>query len=117
MYIVPMAWLYVALMMSVAEATNTTGTVLGAAITFVLYGLLPVGLILYFMGTPGRRRAIQKRQEQEQEQEREPEPEPARERERDPQEAHAAALQADSLQPDAGSLPPANPVPPVREIP
>ena len=113
MYIVPMAWLYVALMMSVAEATNTTGTLLGAAITFVLYGLLPVGLILYFMGTPGRRRAIQKRQAQEQE----PEPEPARERERDPQEAHAAALQADSLQPDTGSLPPANPVPPVREIP
>ncbi|MEY2862116.1 MAG: hypothetical protein RL392_2574, partial [Pseudomonadota bacterium] len=30
MYIVPIAWLYVAVMMSVAEATNTNGTVLGA---------------------------------------------------------------------------------------
>ncbi len=58
MYIVPIAWLYVAVMMTVAEATATNGTILGATITFVLYGLLPVGLILYFMGAPGRKRAI-----------------------------------------------------------
>ena len=58
MYIIPIAWLYVALMMSVAEATNSNGTVLGAVITFVLYGLLPIGIILYFMGSPARRRAI-----------------------------------------------------------
>jgi hypothetical protein len=64
MYIVPLAWLYVALMMSVAEATNTTGTVLGAVITFVLYGLLPVGLILYFMGAGARRRDIKQREAQ-----------------------------------------------------
>ena len=57
MYIVPFVWLYVAFMMAVAEATSPIGTLLGAAITFVLYGLLPVGLILYFMGSPGRRRA------------------------------------------------------------
>ena len=38
MYIIAIGWLYVALMMSVAEATNTTGTVLGAVITFLLYG-------------------------------------------------------------------------------
>jgi hypothetical protein len=56
MYIVPIAWLYVAFMMAVAEATSTQGTVLGAFFTFVLYGLMPVGLLLYFMGTPGRRR-------------------------------------------------------------
>ena len=30
MYIAPIAWIYVALMMSVAEATNTNGSVLGA---------------------------------------------------------------------------------------
>ena len=58
MYIVPIAWLYVALMMSVAEATNSNGTVLGAVITFVLYGLLPVALVLYLMGTPARKRRI-----------------------------------------------------------
>ena len=46
MYIVPIAWIYVALMMSVAEATNTNGSVLGAIFTFVLYGVLPVALMM-----------------------------------------------------------------------
>jgi hypothetical protein len=58
MYIVPMAWLYVALMMAVAEANHPTGTLLGALVTFVLYGLGPVLLVVYLMGAPGRRRAI-----------------------------------------------------------
>ena len=58
LYIIAIGWLYVALMMSVAEATNTTGTVLGAIITFVLYGALPVALLMYILGTPARRRAI-----------------------------------------------------------
>ena len=62
MYIIPIAWLYVALMMAVAEATNSTGTVLGALITFVLYGLGPVLLVLYLMGSPARRRAIKARE-------------------------------------------------------
>lgn len=57
MYLIPIAWIYVTLMMAVAEATNTDGTLLGALMTFVLYGLLPVGLVLYFMATPARRRA------------------------------------------------------------
>ena len=57
MHLVIIAWLYVALMMAVAEATNTTGTVLGAIFTFLLYGLLPVGLLAYIMMTPARRRA------------------------------------------------------------
>jgi hypothetical protein len=61
MYIVPIAWLYVALMMAVAEATNTTGTVLGGIITFVLYGLGPVALVIYLMGAPARRKAIKAR--------------------------------------------------------
>lgn len=58
MYIVPIAWLYAAVMMAVAEATNTTGTLLGGLITFLLYGLLPIGLVVYVMGAPARRRAI-----------------------------------------------------------
>ena len=58
MYIVPMAWLYVALMMAVAEANASNGTVLGAIITFLLYGLGPVALVVYLMGSPARRRAI-----------------------------------------------------------
>ena len=92
MYIVPIAWIYVALMMAVAEANNTTGTVLGAIITFVLYGLLPVGLILYFMGSPARRRAIKAREKQE-------------------------SSRQDSVQPDAGSLAPTDTVPPVGKEP
>lgn len=58
MYIVPIAWLYVALMMAVAEATSPIGTVLGAVITFLLYGVLPITLVVYVMGTPARKRAI-----------------------------------------------------------
>ena len=58
MHLVVIGWLYVALMMAVAEATNTTGTVLGAICTFLLYGLAPVALVVYLMGAPGRRRAL-----------------------------------------------------------
>ena len=58
MYIVAIAWMYVALMMAVAEATNTNGTVLGAIVTFILYGLLPVALVVYLMRSPGRKRAV-----------------------------------------------------------
>jgi len=65
MYIVPIAWLYVAFMMAVAEATSSQGTVLGACITFVLYGLMPIGLVLYFMGTPVRRRQRMAREAEE----------------------------------------------------
>lgn len=58
MYIIPMAWLYVAMMMAVAEATHDNGTVLGGIITFFLYGLGPVLLVVYLMGSPARRKAI-----------------------------------------------------------
>jgi hypothetical protein len=59
MYLVAMGWLYVAVMMAVAEAMHPDGTVLGAMVTFLLYGLLPIGLVLYVMGTPLRRKARQ----------------------------------------------------------
>jgi mannose/fructose/N-acetylgalactosamine-specific phosphotransferase system component IID len=57
MYIVAIAWIYVALMMSVAEATNTNGTVLGGIVTFILYGILPIAIIIYIMRAPHRKRA------------------------------------------------------------
>ena len=57
MHLIVIAWTYVVLMMSVAEAISTQGTVLGALITFVFYGVLPLAIVLYIMGTPGRRRA------------------------------------------------------------
>lgn len=58
MVIVPLAWLYVALMMAVAEANHVNGTLLGACITFLLYGVLPVAVLVYIMGAPARRRRI-----------------------------------------------------------
>jgi hypothetical protein len=57
MYLVAIGWMYVVLMMSVAEALSTQGTVLGALFTFILYGCLPLALVLYLLGTPARRRA------------------------------------------------------------
>ena len=85
-------------MMSVAEATNTTGTVLGAIVTFILYGLLPVALMVYFMGTPARKRKIRAQEMAEREA---------------AIAAHAAAAAAVSAQPDTGGQPPADPVAPV----
>jgi hypothetical protein len=58
MYLVVIAWLYVVLIAAVVEATSSIGTVLGAVITFVLYGLLPLSIVMYILGTPGRKRAL-----------------------------------------------------------
>ena len=99
MYLIPIAWLYVTLMMAVAEATNTNGTVLGALVTFVLYGLLPIGLLLYFMGTPARKRARLAADAQE-------------DRARAQTAADDAAI---SGQPNTSSEPTADPVAPVRK--
>ena len=51
MYIVAIGWLYVALMMAITEHNIVAGVA-----TFLLYGAAPVALVLYIMGTPGRRR-------------------------------------------------------------
>jgi len=64
MYIVAIAWIYVALMMGVAEATNTNGTVLGGIVTFILYGILPTSIIIYIMDSP-RRKKVRLAQERE----------------------------------------------------
>jgi hypothetical protein len=61
-YLVVIGWLYVVLMMAVAEASNTTGTLLGAIVTFFLYGLAPVALVVYLMQTPQRRKAFRARE-------------------------------------------------------
>ena len=58
MYLVVIAWLYVVLMAALVEATSNVGTVLGAVVTFVLYGLLPLSIVMYILGTPGRKRAL-----------------------------------------------------------
>ena len=57
MLLVAVAWLYVVLMVAVVEATSSNGTVLGALLTVVLYGVLPLGILGYLFLTPARRRA------------------------------------------------------------
>ena len=55
MYLVAIAWMYVVLMMAVAEVTHPEGTWLGVIITFFLYGVLPLAIVLYIMGARFRR--------------------------------------------------------------
>ena len=93
MYLVPIAWLYVTVMMAVVEANSPNGTLLGALITFLHYGAGPIALVMYVMGTPARRRAIKAREVAEQ------------------------SLAPTSDQPDAGRQAPADPVAPVRKEP
>lgn len=57
MHIVPIAWMFVVILMTLAEATSTQGTLLGAFFTFVLYGVLPLAIVMYLLGTPARRAA------------------------------------------------------------
>lgn len=95
MYIVVAGWLYVALMMAVAEASNTTGSLLGAVITFLLYGVAPVSLLIYLLGTPARKRAIRAREAA----------------------ASAASAAAASSEPDGGAKAAADPIAPVRKEP
>jgi uncharacterized membrane protein len=59
MYIVVIAWLYVAIMMAAAEATHVNGSILSAIFTFIGYGLLPVGLVIYVMQSPARKKRRQ----------------------------------------------------------
>ena len=57
MYLVAIAWMYVVVMMAAAEATSANGTLLGAFFTFLLYGALPLSVVLYVMGSPARKRS------------------------------------------------------------
>ena len=88
MYLVVTAWLYVALMMAVAEANHSQGTLLGAVFTFLLYGAAPVALIVYLMGRPARRAARLRRE-----------------------------TEAGSGEADGGGEAPADAIPPVRKEP
>lgn len=96
MYLIAIGWLYVALMMAVAEASNTNGSILGAVITFVLYGVAPTALVMYILGTPARRRAREQREAA---------------------EAAAPGVAGGSGEPDAGGQSPADAVAAVRKEP
>ena len=102
MYLIAIAWMYVVVMMTIAEAASTGGTLLGAFFTFVLYGLLPLSIVLYILGTPARKRRLKARQEQEA-----------------LAAGHARPSPGSGVAPDAGCQPPAaaqtDGVAPVRE--
>lgn len=57
MLIVAVGWAYVVLMMVLAEALGPGGSVLGALVTALLYGVLPMSIVLYVGGARGRARA------------------------------------------------------------
>jgi hypothetical protein len=57
MYLMAIAWIYVVALMALAEGFSDRGSWLGAIITFLLYGALPLGIALYLFATPARRRA------------------------------------------------------------
>jgi mannose/fructose/N-acetylgalactosamine-specific phosphotransferase system component IID len=97
MYLVAIAWMYVVVMMSVAEATAPNGTVLGAIVTFFLYGVLPCVILMYLMGTPMRQRAIRAKEQAE-------------------LEALRAQMEA-SGEPDTRSEPAADTIPTMRKEP
>ena len=101
--LIAIGWLYVALLMAVAEATHSSGSVLGALITFVLYGIGPVALVLYLMATPMRKRALKARE--------------AAEHEAWRQEQAATTQTSCSSEPDSGRQAAADPVAPVRKEP
>ncbi len=88
MILVAIGWMYVVLMMAAAEASSPNGTLLGALVTLVLYGVLPLSIVLYVMGSPARRRA-----------------------------RRAAEAQAASDPPDGGGHAAGDPVAPEREEP
>lgn len=51
MYLIAIAWFYVALLAAISD-----DTVLGGILTFLFYGLGPIALFLWLFGSPTRRR-------------------------------------------------------------
>ena len=60
MYIIAIAWLYVALMVSIADTS-----VVGGVMTFLFSGLAPLALFLWIFGAPARKRTRLARERQE----------------------------------------------------
>ena len=57
MHLVAITWIFIVVLMAAAEATSPQGGLLGAFFTLLLYGVLPLAIVLFVMGTPMRRRA------------------------------------------------------------
>lgn len=50
MYLIAIAWLYVAVLAAVAEETVVAGV-----LTFIFYGAAPLALVLWLLGSPARK--------------------------------------------------------------
>jgi hypothetical protein len=87
--IVAIGWAYVVLMMVLAEALGPGGSVLGALVTLLLYGALPMAIALYIGNTRARARARRA--------------------------AEAAPVASGDVDPGGGGHPAGNAVAPVRE--
>lgn len=55
LYLIAIAWIYVVLLMSLAESSLLAGIM-----TFVFYCIIPLGLVLYILSSPARKRQIKK---------------------------------------------------------
>lgn len=63
MYIIAIGWLYVTVLMAFTETS-----ILAGVLTFLFYGLFPIALLLWLLGTPlrrKRRRALEAAEEAE----------------------------------------------------
>ena len=107
MWIVAIAWMYVAVMMALAEAFGPQGSILGAIITLLFYGIAPLALVMYLLGTPARRRARRAAEAAQAAQAAQGE---------DTRQAPKEAA-GSTLQPDAGGLPARGAVAPERKEP
>jgi hypothetical protein len=54
--IVLIGWAYVVVLMAAVEAFGTNGSVLGALVTLLLWGVLPLSIVTYIGGTRARAR-------------------------------------------------------------
>ena len=57
MYLIAIAWFYVALLAAITE-----NTVVAGVLTFIFYGLAPMALFFWVFGTPTRRRRQRERE-------------------------------------------------------
>jgi hypothetical protein len=57
LYLIAIAWIYVVLLMSLAESSFIAGIM-----TFIFYCVIPLGLVLYILSSPARKRQIKERE-------------------------------------------------------
>lgn len=55
LYLIAIAWIYVVLLMSLAESSIIAGIM-----TFIFYCVIPLSLVLYILSSPARKRQIKK---------------------------------------------------------